>query len=273
MSDAAENDCPVQDYRDPGEVPVLDWIDKGLIDIDAAYQRGLDEMRVEKIMTWFAWDSFGAIVVAPTENERYHCIDGQHRLEAAKRHPNVQHVPAVIVAVSGTVAEAETFVAVNGDRKNVSPLEMYWAKLAANDPDAVTISQVAERAGLTILRYPAGQGKIKPAQTVAIAAIRGLVDRRGAMRARQILDVLVQAELSPITAPQVKACELLLTDPEFSENIEAEALTDAIQGSAILLDDEAKVFAATHKVPQWRALAAVWFKKTKKRRGGAKVAA
>ena len=77
-------------FRDPGEVPALEWLDKTLIDVDARYQRTLDEGRVQKIVDWFAWDSFGAIVVAPAPYGRYHAIDGQHRLEAAKRHPRCQ---------------------------------------------------------------------------------------------------------------------------------------------------------------------------------------
>ncbi len=39
-----------QTYRDPGEVPVIDWLDKTLIDIDPTYQRSLDEARVQKIV-------------------------------------------------------------------------------------------------------------------------------------------------------------------------------------------------------------------------------
>jgi hypothetical protein len=261
------------DFRDPGEVPVLDWINKNLIDIDPSYQRGLDEARVGKILDWFAWDSFGAIVIAPSADGRYNCIDGQHRLEAAKRHPKVDHVPAVIIAVAGTVGEAETFVAVNADRKNVSPLEMHWAKLAAEDPEAVTVAQVVERAGITILRYPASNGNFKPCETIAVSSIRSLIDRRGAMRGRQMLEVLAKADLKPVTAHQIKAVELLLTDPEFCDQIEPQALTDAISGHSLVLDDEAKLFAATHKVAQWRALASVWFKRCRKRRQPAKAAA
>ncbi|MGN6772022.1 MAG: hypothetical protein ACTHJQ_19575 [Rhizobiaceae bacterium] len=253
-------------FRDPGEVPVLDWIDKNLIDIDPSYQRGLDETRVGKILDWFAWDSFGAIVIAPSADGRFNCIDGQHRLEAAKRHPKVEHVPAVIIVASGTVAQAETFVSVNADRRNVSPLEMHWAKLAAEDPEAVTIAQVVERAGITILRYPASNGNFKPCETIAISSIRSLVDRRNPMRARQMLEVLAKADLKPITAHQIKAVELLLTDAEFIDQIDPEALTDAIAGKAMVLDDEAKLFAATHKVAQWRALASVWFKRCRKKR-------
>lgn len=253
-------------YRDPGEPPVLDWIDKGLIDIDAAYQRGLDEGRVSKILDWFTWDSFGAVVVAPAEDGRFHCIDGQHRLEAAKRHPRVSVVPAIVINAKGTVAEAETFVAVNVDRKNVSPLEMHWAKLASNDPEAVTLKQVCDRAGVRVLRYPGSNGKYSPAETVAVAAIHGLIDRRGALRARQTLDILARASLAPITALQIKAAEVLMIDPEFSENVEPEAITDAIRTNAPIIEAEATAFALTHRMPKVKAMASVWFRKCRKKR-------
>ncbi|MGN6769283.1 MAG: hypothetical protein ACTHJQ_05460, partial [Rhizobiaceae bacterium] len=99
-----------------------------------------------------------------------------------------------------------------------------------------------------------------------ISSIRSLVDRRNPMRARQMLEVLAKADLKPITAHQIKAVELLLTDAEFIDQIEPEALTDAIAGKALALDDEAKLFAAMHKVAQWRALASVWFKRSRKKR-------
>ncbi len=196
-----------QTYRDPGEVPVIEWLDKNLIDVYPTYQRGLDEACVQKIVDWFAWDSFGAIVVAPAEGGRYHAIDGQHGLEAAKRHPMVSQLPAVIIVGRGTVAEAETFVNLNGARKNVSPLEMHWAQLAAGDPEAETVKQVCDRAGVKLMRYPGSNGKYAPGETAAIAALRGLIDKRGAMKARQTLEILADAHLKPITAIQIKAAE------------------------------------------------------------------
>src|SRR5690606_9481188 len=132
--------------RDPGEVPVLDWLDKTLIAVDPAYQRQLDEGRVHKILNGFTWSSFGAIVVAPTAGGRYHCTDGQHRLEAARRHPMVTVVPAIIVPLSGVQQEAGNFVALNVDRKNISALDRYWAELLAGDPEAQTVDQVCQRA-------------------------------------------------------------------------------------------------------------------------------
>lgn len=255
-------------FRDPGEVPVLDWIDADLIDIEDAYQRELDEARVERILDWFSWRSFGAIVVARAE-DRFHCIDGQHRLEAAKRHPKVSMVPAVIIDADGTVQEAEAFVTVNLDRRNISALDRYWAELAAEVPEALTVAQVCERAEIIILRYPVVKGAAKPRETMAVSAIRSLIDKRGAMRARQMLEVLAKANLAPIQAHQIKAAEALMTDPEFADQVEPEALTDAIRDRAPHLDAEAERFAATHRVPKWKGLAACWFKVSRKKRKAA----
>lgn len=256
-------------YRDPGEVPVLDWVDKTLIDVDPTYQRELDEARVQRIVEWFDWRSFGALVLTKAADGRYHTPDGQHRLEAAKRHPMVSVVPAVIVEAETTAEEAEVFVGINRDRKNVTPLQLYWAELAADDPEAKTVAQVCERAGICIVRSPGGATRAKAGDTVAISVIRSLIGRRGAMRARQMLEVLGKAQLAPVGALPIRAVEILMTDAEFKDEVDPEALTDSIGGKAMVLEDEARAFAATHRMPVARAFAAVWFKRTRKRRKAA----
>ena len=254
-------------YRDPGEVPVLDWLDKTLIDIDPAYQRALDENRVHRILEWFEWSSFGAIVVAPAEDGRYRCTDGQHRLEAAKRHPGVTVVPAVVVAISGQVSEASNFIAINRDRKNISALDRYWAELAGEEPEAVTMRQVCERAGVTICRYP--MPAYQAGHTVAVSAIRSIVDKRGAMRSREVLQVLAKAGLAPIRGEHIRAAEILVTDDEFKTEVDHDALVDALAGNEELISTEAKAFAKTHRMMAARAFASVWFRRCRKKRRAA----
>lgn len=255
------------EFKDPGEVPAIDWVDKTMIDIDPAYQRGLDNARVDKILRGFEWASFGAIVVAPAADGRYHCTDGQHRLEAAKRHPMLTVVPAIIVQVIGVKAEAANFIALNRDRKNITALDRYWAELAAEGDEAMTVDQVTKRAGVTIQRYPSLGYDC--GQTIAIAAIRAVVDGRGAMRARAILQVLAQCELAPIKGEHVRAAELLMTDDEFRNEVDPEALSEAMRGRDEEFSIEAKAFAKTHRMSTAKALASVWFRKTRKKRKAA----
>lgn len=255
-------------FPNPGELPVIDWIAKSLIDVDQAYQRPEDATRAEKIARSFSWSKFGAIVVVPKDGGRYSVIDGQHRAAAAKLHPLVDNLPAVIMpAVQGVAAEASSFIGLNADRKAVSGLELYHARLAAGDDDARTLADVVRRAGA---RVPKNPGDYKPGDTVAVAAITAMIGRHGAMRARQYLEIMVRAEACPIQANQLKAVECLMSDPEFRGQVDGEDLTSAIKAMGAVAEHEAKRFAATHCVPLWKGLASTWFGKCKRRRTPAK---
>lgn len=254
-------------FPDPGELPVLDWIDVELIDVDPMYQRPCDPVRVSAIASGFNWRSFGALVVVPVKDGRYHVTDGQHRLQAAKAHPKIDRVPCVIVEAENVRSEASIFVEINASRKNVSALELFFARLATDDEDAETIRQVCERAGVRIPKYPSAG--FKPGDSVAVGAIQAVIGRRGAMRARQYLELLAKARLAPITATHIKATEYLMTDPEFGGAVEAEDLTATILAMGGTDEVEAKRFAATHGCPVWKGLASTWFQKTRKRRKAA----
>lgn len=251
---------------DPGEVPVLDWLDVNLLDVDPLYQRPEDEKRVNKIASGFRWDRFGALVVAPKEGGRYSIIDGQHRARAAQLHPGVSLVPAVIITADGVSEEAASFVGINAERKNTSALELFFAHLATGDEDAETVRQVCDRAGIRIPKHPQ---TYKPGDCIAVAAIQSLVGRRGAMRARQYLEILTKGELAPITATHIKAVEHLMTADEFGGVIEGEDLTATIVTMGTAADADAKRFAATHGCPLWKGLTSTWFQRCRKRRKAA----
>lgn len=247
-----------------GEVPTIDWISVDLIDVDRTYQRPEDEKRVARIVETFRWDRFGAVVLSPRDGGRYAIIDGQHRARAAQLHPEVDFIPAVLIATEDIPAEAVAFVGINSERKNTSALELHFAQLAAGDEDAATIAQVCERAGVRIPRYT-GAGW-KPRDTIAIGAIQSLINRRGAMRAREYLELLTTAEFAPITASQIKAIEALMHDPEFAGQVTLDDLQTAVIALGGAAEAEGKRFAAIHCVPTWRGLAATWFQKCRKRR-------
>jgi hypothetical protein len=254
------------DLPDPGDVPVLDWLPVEAIGIEPLYQRPIDANRVDAIVKQFSWRSFGALVVVPHADGRFNVTDGQHRLEAARLHPKVTYVPAVIVKAADVQAEAGIFVEINKNRKNVNALDLFFAQLAAGDDDAATIQQICQRAGVRIPKYP---GDYKPGDTISISAIQAVVGRRGAMRARQYLEVLAEAKFAPITANQIKAVEHVLNDEEFHRSVTIEALAETLKATAGTLDVEAKRFAAAHSVPVWQGLANVLFQKTKKSRATA----
>lgn len=249
---------------DPGEPPVLDWIAVDQIGVEETYQRPLDMNRVEAIARAFTWRSFGVLVIVQQQDGRFNATDGQHRLEAAKLHPKVTHVPAVIVKAEDIRSEAGIFVDINKNRKNVNALELFFAQLTSGDGEAEGILDVCSNAGVRIPKY-SSKG-FKPRDTIAIAAVKDSIGRRGPANTTRYLELLARAEFAPIRADHIKAVELLLNDPEFEPYIAIEDLTATVRSDGVSSDVEAKRFAATHCVPLWKGLANIWFQKCKKRR-------
>src|SRR5690606_34089762 len=104
-------------------------------------------------------------------------------------------------------------------------LQRHRADVVAGDEDALTVEQVCGRAHVVVLTSPPSRAEYQPRETVAINALRQLVDRRGAMRARMILEVLSNAGLAPITANHIRAADLLMTDAEYADSFEPADLT------------------------------------------------
>lgn len=254
--------------------PICERVDPRALFVDPTYQRDIGERglrQIRRIIEAWSWTKFKPPICAYSLHDGktvLKVVDGQHTAIAAASHPDVGMIPVMIIEASDTATQAEAFVGQNTQRVGITPLQLHYAALVAQDEDALTVAQVCQRAGVTILRTT--PKTYQPRQTVAVTAISTLIDRRGAMKARQILEVLANAELKPITATHIRAVELLLTDEEYRDAITAEDLTVTVAGE---FDDEAKLFASTHRVPIWRGLASVWFRNTKKKRGALKAVA
>lgn len=242
--------------------PEVKTIDPTTLLVDETYQRNLSERSVSlirKIVADWDWRRFKPPVVVKTK-DGLHVLDGQHTAIAAATHPKIKTIPVMLVEAPEMADRAKAFLGHNRDRINVTPTQMFAAAVAAGDPDAVTVAQVCERAGIRILKNPPGNADFKPRDTMAVACITALINRRGAMLARQILDVLAAANCAPITAAQIKAVEQLLKDPEYAGQISGADLTTTIIAMRVNAEQEARVFAAAHDIPIWRALAITWFK-------------
>lgn len=236
--------------------------------VDESYQRNLSERSVRlirKIVAHWDWRTFMPPVVVKTK-DGFHVIDGQHTAIAAASHPKITDIPVMVVKAEEITDRAKAFLGRNRDRISVTPNQLHAAAVAAGDEDAMTIHQVCERAGIRILKQPPGAAVFKVGDTLAIGTIRALVTRRGALRARQVLQVLGDAKLAPVPAAFIRATEELLCNKEFSEHVEPADLTTAIRASLGEAESETKIFAATHNVPIWKAMTSVLFKRCKRGR-------
>lgn len=251
-----------------GALPEFRQVTPSELLVDEAYQRGISERSVtliRKIVGDWDWRRFKPPVVAETP-EGLEVIDGQHTAIAAASHPMITTIPVMVVAASEREGRAKAFVAHNRDRINITPTQLHNAAVAAGDEDAMTVSQVCDRAGVTILRNPPPQGVFKPGETVAVSTVRAMVNRRGAMKARIILQALAEAKCAPVSAAHVKAVEMLLHEDGYAGEVEAADITTAIIAMGDEAEQEARVFSAAHKVPLWRALGVVLFKRSRRGR-------
>ena len=253
--------------------PIMEYVNPRGLYIDPAYQRSIGERglkQIRKIIENFEWSKFKLPTCCYSENFKGETVlfvlDGQHTAIACASHPDIELIPVQIVEAATVEEQADAFIGLNTERLGVTSLQLHQAATVAGDAAAVKMEEVCRKAGVTILRATPGSGKFKPHDTVAVQAVGSLISRRGEDLAGRVLDVLSRAQLAPITAPHIKAVDLLLTDPEYCTLIDDSDLVTSIMSLKVTGEDEAKVFASAHKLPAWRALAIVWFKKCKKRR-------
>jgi hypothetical protein len=86
--------------------------------------------------------------------------------------------------------------------------------LAAADEDAQTLDLVCARANIKVLKSPGSSTATGSRQTIAVKSIETLISRRGPKLAREILEVIANADRGAITAPQIKVAEMLLTEKD-----------------------------------------------------------
>lgn len=120
-------------------------IPTGLVLVDDAYQRVLDQRWVDRHVSVFDSRLLGTLTVTP-QNGHYTVIDGQHRLRLAQA-VGMTHVPCVVVDTDSHADAARVFVSVNRERRAVSPIDMYHADLLAGNVTAHAIKEVSERHG------------------------------------------------------------------------------------------------------------------------------
>ena len=253
-------------------MPICEVVDPNTLYVDPAYQRNVSEKgtrQIRRIIEGFDWAKFKPPICAYSECDGktiLKVLDGQHTAIAAASNPHVKVIPVMIVEADDTIAQAKAFIGQNTDRLGITNLQLHQAALAAADEDAQTLELVCSRANIKVLKTTNAYTGTGSRQTIAIKQIEALITRQGAKGAREILEVLANAERGPLTAPQIKAVELLMTDAEYADKFNPDDLTEAIVDLLFTAEDEAKLLAVTHRLSFWKALAITWFRKCKKRR-------
>lgn len=248
-----------------GSRPEITWMAPTDILVEELYQRNLSEgsrRLIASIVKNWDWRKVRPGVVAYTEHG-LEAIDGQHTMIAAAT-LGIPEVPVIIVEVDEIEGRAGLFVAVNQDRLALTQAQLHAAKVLAGDPEAVRLGNMCAKHGIKLLRCPPPQGRYKPRECVAFRTIASLLRRYEQADVEKILAAVANTDAAPISAELLKAAEHLLTNPEFASEIDPALITAAALSLPDMGEAEAKLFAATHAVQLWRALAAIWFKASKR---------
>ncbi|PST19698.1 hypothetical protein C7U61_14475 [Rhizobium sp. JAB6] len=253
-------------------MPICEHVDPITLFVDPAYQRDIGERglrQIRKIVEKFDWSKFKPPICAYADIEGdtvLKVLDGQHTAIAAASNPFISQIPVMIVEAEDTMSQAKAFIGQNADRVGVTHLQLHHAAVAAGEEDAKTIEEVCAAAGVKILKRPGAYNREASRESIAVAAIKQLIARRGDKLAREILEIIANAERGPITAQHIKAVEFLMTHSEYSELIIPEDLTAAIVDLLMSAEEDAQQLAMARRWPFWKALAIIWYKKCKKRK-------
>ncbi|WDZ77927.1 ParB N-terminal domain-containing protein [Ensifer adhaerens] len=174
-----------------GQRPSLQWVPVDLIRVDHNYQRELRPTRVAQILREFNWAHFQPIMLAEQADGTFTVFDGQHRVAAARAHPEVKEVPAAVVKLEQSCDEAGAFLGVNVNRTAVSTVEKYHAGIEAGDADMMAVCAVLEEAGCAVVDAIG----LKPAanKTAAVTAVSRAIKNYGDKAVSEACKTLVDA--------------------------------------------------------------------------------
>lgn len=242
---------------DLGPRPEIRWVNPATLLVDETYQRGMSRASVallSKMVKEFAWNRM-KVPNTVEVNGGLHLIDGQHTAIVAVT-LRIPEIPVFVVLGEHIADRARAFVGLNRDRVTVTPFNIYRALLASGDEEAVTMDEVCKRANVRLRAAINQSSAVAEGDTTAIGVIRGLVKRRGALLARQVLETLVVAKRIPITAPEIQAVERVLCVEYSGVDLERLARIIRIDGDSGLIS--AQTQSKVTKVAVWSALVDRW---------------
>lgn len=190
------------------------WVPTDALLIDPAYQRKLQKKKILKMARSWDQNKVGVFVVnkrpAHSQNEQtlFYVIDGQHRHAAMQLIDNYpEQVYCQIFEGLSLEEEALMFHDLDSERDNLTPGASFNALLAAKNPVALGIKDVADSLGFTL-----EMGKSESASNLrAFKTLQDMYRRVGTPGLTRILSVLKAAwpnQAKAASEPLLRGLEL-----------------------------------------------------------------
>ncbi len=198
-------DAPRSD--DVGAKPKMLWVSPTSLLVDDAYQRDLNRRSISlitRMVARFKWRRTKPLVVVRV-GKGLHVVDGQHTAIAAAT-LGIQRILVFLVEAAGENERADSFVSHNQDRLTMASLDVYRAKLGAQDPDALRIQRVCGEAGVK-LKVISHVVQPKAGDCAAISSVGKIIAKQGPTVAAKLLSILVRAGRAPVSTAEISAIE------------------------------------------------------------------
>jgi len=127
----------------------LRFVKKDLLHVDHDYQRNENKDKITHLVERFNPAAFGALSVVERDG-LFFVFDGQHRLLAVRRMPQITEVPVLVYELRSVTEEADAFLALNIWRTTPREQEKFRARLFAGHTEAVTLERMLGDLGLAV---------------------------------------------------------------------------------------------------------------------------
>lgn len=152
-----------QEYEDATHTV---WISISDMRFDPRVNRVLRQSRVDEIAANFDADKLGIIHLSKRDDGTYVVIEGQHRVRALVQMGwQDQRMEARVYEGLSVAQEAELMLALN-DKLTLSSLDGFLIAVNAEDPEAVTINNIVNAAGLVV------DNQLKDGSVTAVGALQ-----------------------------------------------------------------------------------------------------
>lgn len=171
---------PLAPSGDPGPIPDLKWLPLHALVVDPRYQREIatrGRQNIRRIVEGFDWSCFSPLVVSPRDDGSFAIIDGQHRATAALMHGGIEAVPCQIIHGDQT-AQARAFATINGQVTGILQTQLFYARVAAGEPEATALAELLNGCGVTVLKQPVSRDP-RPGETLAIGTLQSCLKAYG----------------------------------------------------------------------------------------------
>lgn len=172
-----------------GQIGRLETLSISKLFVDSVYQRAVSVgsvRNIKRICEKFDWAKFLPVIVTQ-HGETYSIVDGQHRTIAAAT-IGIEEVPCYVLSCSASEAAA-AFAAINGNVTPVQPIDLWFAQLAAGDPESVSLQRVLDAAGVKVTRKKEGY---LAGETRSISVLRRALTFYGGAMLTTILQCIVE---------------------------------------------------------------------------------